>query len=198
VSRIRNALTARDRLVWYLVMVVVLLGALLAHAQYRLVTVQTDITMHVPPDLSRGARLKPNRPEPSSVYLYTQHIWQQINEWLSSGTTDYRAAIDQYQCYVSPEFFGWLNRHYDRERSTGALARTRSLAPYQFYTDDYVRDAGNGTWYVWLDMTITERVAGEVVKDDVIRYPLYAYLDSRSCNQFGVAIGGFFADQERL
>lgn len=158
---------------WYLVMVVVLLGALLAHAQYRLVTVQTDITMHVPPDLSRGARLKPNRPEPSSVYLYTQHIWQQINEWLSSGTTDYRAAIDQYQCYVSPEFFGWLNRHY-------------------------VRDAGNGTWYVWLDMTITERVAGEVVKDDVIRYPLYAYLDSRSCNQFGVAIGGFFADQERL
>src|SRR5690625_2240737 len=103
VSRIRNALTARDRLVWYLVMVVVLLGALLAHAQYRLVTVQTDITMHVPPDLSRGARLKPNRPEPSSVYLYTQHIWQQINEWLSSGTTDYRAAIDQYQCYVSPD-----------------------------------------------------------------------------------------------
>ena len=32
-------------MVWYLVMVVVLLGALLAHAQYRLVTVQTDITM---------------------------------------------------------------------------------------------------------------------------------------------------------
>lgn len=197
-SRIRNALTARDRLVWYLVMVIVLLGALLAHAQYRLATVQTDITMHVPPDVSKGATLKPNQPQASSMYLYTQHIWKQINEWLTSGTTDYKAAIEKYKCYVSPDFHGWLNRHYDRERSNGALSRTRSLRPHQFYTDDYVREAGNGTWYVWLDMNIKERVAGELVKDDVVRYPLYAYLDSRSCNEFGVSIGGFFADPERL
>src|SRR5690625_7251844 len=92
----------------------------------------------------------------------------------------------------------WLAEPPLRPRTLHRRARTRSLAPYQFYTDDYVRDAGNGTWYVWLDMTITERVAGEVVKDDVIRYPLYAYLDSRSCNQFGVAIGGFFAGYVRL
>lgn len=197
-SRIRNALTARDRLIWYLAMIIMLLGALLAHSHYRLVNVQTDFKMHVPPDVSGGAVLSPDQPIPSSVYMYTQYIWKQLNEWLESGTTDYQAAIEQYKCYVSPDFHGWLNRHYDRERSSGALSRTRSLEPDQFYTDDYVREAGNGTWYVWLDMKIKERVAGELVKDDVVRYPLYAYLDTRSCNEFGVSIGGFFADPERL
>lgn len=197
-SRIRNALTARDRLVWYLAMVVLVLGALLAHAHYRLTTVQTDFTMHVPPDVSQGATLKPDEPLPSSVYVYTLYIWKHLNEWLKNGTQDYKAAIEDYKCYVSPEFHGWLNRHYERERSSGALARTRTVSTKTFYTDDYVKAAGNGTWYIWLDLNLQERVAGEVVKDAVIRYPLYAYVDSRSCNKLGVAIGGFFADPERL
>jgi len=198
VSRIRNALTARERLAWYLLMAAVLLAGLLVHAHWRLATVQTEFKMHVPPDLSQGATLEPDRPMKPNVYLYALYLWKNINEWPGSGVDDYKANIEKFKCYVSPDFYNWLNRHYERERASGALSRTRTLSAEGFFTPDYVEALGNNTWYVWLDMNLEERVAGEVVKDVVMRYPLYAYLDSRSCNEFGVSLGGFFNDPERL
>lgn len=197
-SRIRNALTARERLAWYLLMVIVLLMIGLMHAHWRLVTVQKDFKMHIPPDVSQGALLTPDMPGNASVYMYTHYIWRSLNTWRESGAKDYLPAIEAFACYVSPDFLKWLKADQTRELSAGNLARTRDMSAVHFYQDNYVKPAGNGTWYVWLDMSLEERVSGEIIKDATIRYPLYAYIDQRDCNLLGVSVGGFFSDPERL
>jgi integrating conjugative element protein (TIGR03746 family) len=197
-SRIRNALTARERLNWYLAIGLVFLGLLLVHAHYRLANVQQDFRMHVPPDLSEGAVLRPNMPEQANVYMYTLYIWKQINEWLESGLADYDSNVDEMKCYLSPDMYKWLKDDVKKRRTNGELSRTRSISPATFYTKEHVKSLGNGTWYVWLDLSLVERVVGEEVKNVVMRYPLYAYRDSRSCNEFGVSVGGFFNDPARI
>lgn len=201
-SRIRNAITARERLAWYLLMVIVILVIALGHAHWQLATMQKKFTMHIPPDVSQGALLTPDMPGKPNVYMYVHYIWRALNTWKKDGVEDYKKAIDSYACYVSPDFLEWLQADYERERtgdlSDKKLVRTRDITAINFYTDDYVQALGNGTWYVWLDMVLEERVVGEIVKNPNIRYSLYAYLDKRDCNVLGVSIGGFFAESKRL
>lgn len=198
-SRIRNSLTAKERLAWYLLMVIVLLVALLAHAHYRLINVQTRFELYVPPIPSdKHSIMRPGEVPHSAVYLYSYTIWQQLNEWLTNGVDDYKKQITDLECYVSPDFFRWLNEDYMTRRQQNELRRKRHVSPIGIYTDEYVRLLANNTWYVWIDMALEERVAGEVVKTTKIRYPLYAYRDYRSCNVYGISLGGFFEEPSRI
>lgn len=197
-SRIRNAITARERLAWYLLVIVIVLALVVVHAHWRLATVQKEFTMYVPPDLSSGAVIKPDMPDGANVYMYAHYVFKQINEWLDNGTTDYRKAIDAMRCYISPDFHRFLNDDYAMRRQTGELSRRRHVAPAGFYTSEHVKDLGNGTWYVWLDVKLEERVVGETVKDIHMRYPLFVYRDHRSCNALGLSLGGYFNEPTRI
>ena len=66
---------------------------------------ETQLTAHIPPDLSNGASLKiggtPQVPTPN-VYVFGFYIWQQINNWPKDGGTDYSKQIFALQAYITP------------------------------------------------------------------------------------------------
>lgn len=176
------------------VMAVVTLAAL-AGWRYK----ETQLTAHIPPDLSNGMSLKiggtPLVPTPN-VYAFGFYIWQQINNWPKDGGTDYSKQIYALQAYITPACRSQLDADLKIKLGNGELVqRTRSVMeiPGQGFAANRVTDHGNGAWTVLLDTALLETSHGVAVKRTFIRYPLriVRYEADRESNPFGLAIDCF-------
>ncbi len=197
-SEPRNALTARDSHIWTLRIALVIVSIVALGMVGILYSKQNDFFVHVPPDLSRGAKIKPGELLEPNSYAFAAYIWREVNDWPESGRKDYPAKIKSYGCYFTPSFMRWLEKNNKEKAAAGELERVRSLSIEDVFRDDMVKPIGGNTFEVTLTMKLHERIEGQPIKDILIRYPLRVIPDTRSCNQMGMAIDGFFAQPERV
>jgi integrating conjugative element protein (TIGR03746 family) len=152
-----------------------------------------DLTLHVPPDLRSGARIKPRDVPLPNVYTFAFYVWQQINRWAQDGDKDYGLAIFKMASYITPACRHKLEADMNRKANAGELAlRVRALMemPGHGYAEARVMPTGNGTWLVSLDTEIAETVRGVPVKSAFVRYPLRViqFDGDREANPWGLAI----------
>jgi len=189
VADARNALHSRDSHIWTLRIVILILAALLMLQTLVIYTRQNDLTVHVPPDLSNGAVLKPGEVKAVNAYAFAVYVWRNLNDWGTSGKDDYSRLIDEYRCLVT--------QNQLLKRRQGELDRTRVLADLSLFKPEYVTALGGNIFAVSLLTTIQERVKGVIIKDVGMSYALRVVPDYRKCNVMGMALDGFLVDPTR-
>ena len=157
---------------------------------------QSDMTAHIPPDLSQGASIRLGRdsqvPAPN-VYAFAFYMWQQVNRWADDGAKDYGAQIFAMQHFLTPACREQLiDDMRIKSREAELIQRTRALMeiPGYGYSGARVTAHGNGSWTVLLDAQLLETSRGVAVKDTFIRYPLHVvrYDADREKNPWGLAL----------
>lgn len=197
-SEPRNALTARDSHIWTLRMALIIVSVIAVALVGILYSKQNNFFVHVPPDLSHGAKIKPGELLAPNSYAFAAYIWREINDWPEGGRKDYPSKIKTYNCYFTPSFLHWLENNNKEKSVAGELERTRNLSVEDVFRDEMAKPLGGNTFEVTLTMKLHERIEGQPIKDILIRYPLRVIPDTRGCNQMGMAIDGFFAQPERV
>jgi integrating conjugative element protein (TIGR03746 family) len=160
-----------------------------------------EMTVHVPPDLRSGTRVKVGEVPLPNVYAFAYYIWQQVNRWPQDGEKDYGAAIFKMQAFITPSCRQLLETDMTRKSNNGELTlRTRSLqeVPGHGYEDSHVVPLGNSVWKVLLDAEVFETVHGISVKNTAVHYPLRVvrFDADREANPFGLAIDCFDDDDQ--
>jgi integrating conjugative element protein (TIGR03746 family) len=194
----RNALSSRDSHIWTLRIGAILLALIVLGLLSIIYTKQNVFRIQVPPDLSKGAIIKPGEYLPSNSYMFAHYVWREINDWKVSGKVDYSARIKTYECYVTPAFKRWLDKNYSDKNTQGELDRTRIISTIRPYDPSMVIDMGNHTYRVELQMSLTESIKNSEVKSINIRYPMRVVPDTRSCNAFGQSLDGFYSEPDRI
>lgn len=113
-------------------------------------------------------------PKPN-VYSFAFYVWQQLNRWHRDGSKDFGTQIFAFQDYITPRCRAFLESDMRKKAGNGELSnRTRSLSelPGGAYSAARVVSEGDRAWTVYLDVSLTETMRGQVVKDTAIRYPL--------------------------
>ena len=152
------------------------------------------IRIHVPPDLSSGAVLRPGAPGKGDVYTFAYYIWQQLYRWERNGAKDYKANIHALQHYLTPECFQDRLDDYDarnRVQELARRARTVTEIPGRGFSNKRVVVRARGAaWRVYMDLHITETMLGEPVKTRLVNYPIrvVSYEVDPERNPFGLAI----------
>jgi len=196
-SEPRNAISARDSHIWTLRMALVIVSVIAAGLAGLLYSKQNDFFLHVPPDLSQGANIKPGELQAPNSYAFANFVWRGLNDWSNAGKTDYPENIKKYACYVTPTFLQWIQKNQKEKTEAGELGRTRSLSIDDPYSPDMSKPIGNNSFEVALTTKIHERIEGLPIKDIIVRYPLRVVPDTRRCNLMGMALDGFYAQPER-
>jgi integrating conjugative element protein (TIGR03746 family) len=195
---IRNHSQARDAHIWTLRMALVFITVLALAQAAVIIYRQNRIIVQIPPDLSKGALIKPGEYLAPNAYVFAHYFWRTLNDWPTSGKTDYKAQITTNQCYFTPTFLRWLQDNYEQKVRAGELERARSMHVTQPFDLKLVRAFPGNEFGVDLTMRITEVVGKEVVKNTEISYPLRVVPDNRPCNQMGLALDGFYEEPRRL
>lgn len=193
----RNILHSNDSHIWTLRIVVFVLAALVFIQSLVIYSRQNEITVHVPPDLSKGATLKPGALQAANTYAFAMYVWRNLNDWGVNGKEDYERLINEYQCLVTPEFEKWLRNNHALKRKQGELDRTRVLSEISPYHPQTVTELGSNVFSVALLLKIQERVKGVIIKDVAMSYSIRVVPDSRKCNVMGMALDGFMFDPTR-
>lgn len=193
----RNAILSRDSHIWTLRMFVLALLGALFFLIWVLFQRQSDITVHIPPDLSKGANSKPGVLLGPNSYSFGMYVWRGLNDWPESGAKDFTANIDKYRCYITPDFEQWLRKNEKEKRRESELDRTRTLTEVLPFNLKFVSNVGNNVFSVALMMRLQERVGSMIVKNTIMNYSLRVVPDNRHCNDMGMAIDGFMVDPTR-
>ena len=101
-SRYRNALAGQReaiRALWGAVAVALVCALILGVGW---MTAPSALRIHIPPDLTAGATVRPDAPGPPHVYTFALYIWQQLYRWPSDGATEYRAKLDALVHFLTP------------------------------------------------------------------------------------------------
>ena len=197
-SRYRHEIDNARAHIVSLWLVIILLAIGLAYAFRGWANAPSDITLHIPPDLSAGSTVRVGEVPKPNVYGFGYYMWQQLNRWPRDGAEDFPAKLYRFAAYVTPAFRAELLRDMDRRGRMGELTgRVRALyeAPGAQYDESRVQAIGPNAWTVTIEAVIEETVAGLPVKHTRIRYPLRVvrYDVDRELNPWGMAIDGFAA-----
>ncbi len=203
ISRYRHEIDNARAHVTSLWGVIALLAAALAWALHGWSQAPSDITVHVPPDLTQGTTLRVGEIPKPNVYTFAFYMWQQINRWPENGEKDYPNNLYYFQAYLTPRFRSELLRQLEQRGKRGELvgrARALHAVPGVAYEDSRVDITADGVWVVWIDTIIEETVAGLEVKSTPIRYPLRVirYEVDPEANPWGLALDGFAQDPVRI
>ena len=176
--------------------VVSLLSVLNIGLCIALIRAQSDLTIHIPPDLKDGAEVAVNSPLNANIYAFASYIFQQLNRWPNDGSTDFSQAIFALSAYLTPTYRESLISNLEDKGVRGELAsRERGLSPIpgEGYAEHKVHVLGAGTWLTYIDMELTESVKGVTVKQKRLRYPIRVirYDVDREANPWGLALDGY-------
>ena len=192
-SRYRNELAGQReaiRALWGAVGVALVCALILGVGW---MTAPSALRIHIPPDLTAGATVRPDDPGPPHVYTFALYLWQQLYRWPSDGAADYRAKLDALAHFLTPAC------RQDRLDDFAARDARRELAgrrravweiPGRGYRPERVYHEGAGSWVVSLDLMIEETVLGERVKSRAVAYPVRVvrYDVDRELNPWGLAL----------
>ena len=160
-----------------------------------LVTTPSRLRIYIPPDLSHGAMLKPDKMTRDTVYAFTFQIFTALNSWPDSGTKEYEKNINAYRNYLTPAFYQKLQKDKQARTRNGELMRKRIMSGVSGmgYKPSDVKVLGNGTWLVNMHLQIIETLEGSVIKNVIMDYPLVVSQihASMQVNPWGLQIAGF-------
>ncbi len=199
-SRLINALSARDSHIWTLRLVIAILSLLLCGCLLAWHQSREQITVHIPPDLSQGASVRVGQLAPSTVYAFAHHIFQALNHWPDNGVVDQPRLLQEYRCYLTPRFRHSLQRAMQSKMRRGELQRARGVYPLAHYRAEFVRPQGASLWLVRMDLGLREWVRDRVVKDTRLHYQLRVVRHdvAKQCNPWGLALDGYEAPPRRI
>ena len=192
-SRYRNELAGQReaiRALWGAVAVALACALILGVGW---MTAPSALRIHIPPDLTAGATVRPDDPGPPHVYTFALYIWQQLYRWPSDGAKEYRAKLDALVHFLTPAC------RQDRLDDFAARNARRELAgrqravwelPGRGFAPERVFHEGAGSWVVSLDLMIEETVLGERVKTRAVAFPVRVvrYDVDREFNPWGLAL----------
>ncbi|MCY3810307.1 MAG: TIGR03746 family integrating conjugative element protein [Gammaproteobacteria bacterium] len=192
-SRYRNALAGQReaiRALWGAVGVALVCALILGIGW---MTAPNDLRIHIPPDLSAGATVRPDAPAPPHVYTFGLYIWQQLYRWPNDGAREYPAKLDALVHFLTPACRqDRLDDFAERNARRELAGRQRAVweIPGRGYAVERVFDEGGGSWVVSLDLMIEETVLGERVKSPAVAYPVRVvrYDVDRELNPWGLAL----------
>lgn len=195
-SRYRHEIDNARAHIISLWLVIIVLAIGMAYAFRGWANAPSDITLHIPPDLSSGSSVRVGEIPKPNVYGFGYYMWQQLNRWPKDGAEDFPAKLYQFSAYLTPAFRAQLLRDMDQRGRKGELTgRVRALyeAPGAQYEESRVEVLGPNVWTITIEAVIEETVAGLSVKNTRIRYPLriVRYDVDRELNPWGMAIDGF-------
>lgn len=137
------------------------------------------INVHTAPNMAPGAVTEVVggvAPIPrANVYGFGFYIWQQVNRWSKDGAKDYGVQIYTFQNYLTPRCLEYLEQDMRAKANSGELggrSRAMSELPGNAYSSARVVPEGTNAWTVYIDMSLTETMRGQVVKETAVRYPL--------------------------
>lgn len=192
----------RDQHIVSLRVIIVLLFGICVAQLSQNQSLKEEQWTYTPPDLSAGGVYKGDLPGVHYVYMFTQDVFQGLNRWRKDGQTDYSDNLDAYRPYFSPSFTKVLKNEYNKRNSKGTLqGRTRTLEPIGFPNPfEKVQKISATSWVVYLDVEITERINGNIVKNVMQRFPIIIKVDKRDRqrNAIGLRIEGFYKEPENL
>jgi integrating conjugative element protein (TIGR03746 family) len=194
----RHILQNRDSHIWSLRIALIMLVTITVVQLVIINNHQKYITVHIPPDLSKGALIKPGEYLAPSAYVFAMHVWKQLNDWPVSGKSDYKAVIEVNQCYLTPKFAAWLIDNFTQKMSAGELDRKRTVHSVKPFDEAMVSNQGANVYLVGLTLHLMEQLGKETIKDTAIFYPLRVVPDTRSCNKMGMALDGFYDEPKRV
>lgn len=155
-----------------------------------------EIDVHVAPNFTDGITMPVNFvPEPN-VYLFANHIFQQLQRWETDGDKDFARNIYRLQYFLTPRYQRQLDAEFQQKYERGELRKKRrygQTVPGHTYEPERVETLGGDAWIVYLDYEITEFVGGMKTKEVQIRYPLRVvrYDIDRQKNEWGLALDGY-------
>jgi integrating conjugative element protein (TIGR03746 family) len=162
----------------------------------------SDLTIHIPPNITNGATFKANEIPASFLHSFSYEIWQGINYWSQDGAQDYSKNLHAYAAYITPRFQGELLQDYEDLKTTGQVQRQRSLhgAAGAVFESAAVKKLSGDSWEIDLTMRLQEHRNNQVVKDVEILYPLRVirWDISSEKNPYGLALDGFVSQPVRL
>jgi integrating conjugative element protein (TIGR03746 family) len=200
VARFINELHNKESLIKIQWVFIAILALALLVAIWGLQSAPKTMTLHIPPDLRSGAKLRPGDTPPPNVYAFAHYIWQQLNRWPTDGSKDYGDAIYRLQAFMTTSCRRELERDLAVKADSGELSlRTRSMQeiPGRGYDDTRVVPLGNNAWRTSIDFEILETLRGMSVKKANVNYPLRVvrFDADPERNPFGLAIDCFNDDE---
>ncbi|EGQ9284422.1 TIGR03746 family integrating conjugative element protein [Vibrio parahaemolyticus] len=176
--------------------VCVILSALLGYSTYLNMNQISDLSVHIPPDLSNGATMKVGEIPTPNVFVYTSHLWLEFNTWMNNGTEDAFNNVTAYRDYFSPQFLAMMKKEYEGKRTRKELERQRRLTLMPGTGVEAMKrvvPVTKNSWVVYLDVIDEEFYLGERVKNAKIRYSLLVEKVETTVdrNPIGVRIVGF-------
>ncbi len=160
------------------------------------------LRIYIPPDISNGATIKIGEIPSSLIYSFAYQIWQEVNYWPKSGTTDYPNNIHTWWSYLTPSFQAYLLRDDQTLQAKGQVQRQRFLQGVTgaAFNSANVKKLSDNSWEVDLKMRLMEYKNNQVVKDVEILYPIeVTRMDiSQANNPYGLALAGFVSSPQRL
>lgn len=162
----------------------------------------SDMTIHIPPDITNGATFKVNDVPAAFLHSFAYEVWQNVNYWGQDGSQDYIKNIRLFAAYLTPRFQTELTQDYDDLKTSGQVQRQRSLqgANGAVFESSTVKRLSANSWQINLRMRLLEYRNNQVVKDIEILYPLKVirWDISSEKNPYGLAIDGFVSPPMRL
>ena len=103
-SRYRHEIDNARAHIISLWLVIIVLAIGMAYAFRGWANAPSDITLHIPPDLSSGALVRVGEIPKPNVYGFGYYMWQQLNRWPRDGAT-LREAIVAISSSAVPRTF---------------------------------------------------------------------------------------------
>ena len=150
-----------------------LLGGLLLLLGVALWRLPTQLSVYVPPDLSRPQLVKPGEIPPSYVYAFGKIVMEALNYCPADCAQDYGRNLETLRHYLTASCYEDLKMHRERNESLYA-SRTRKLLPVgeEIFDPRKVTRLDQDVWEMQVDYLLEEHVKGVETRRNRYHYPL--------------------------
>jgi len=122
-----------------------------------------NIRISIPPDLRKGAVVRPGEFSSLTVEAFASSIFRELHRWEDDGELDYGEKILENQAYLTPRYRKWLIEDMNQRDDDGEL-KSRKRWTLEIdgsgYNPDNVVAYDDGSWVVHLRLQIFEEVGG--------------------------------------
>lgn len=165
-----------------------------------------DVTVRLPPDARGGVTQKLDEVPAPFVYDFALGMFQRVNHWPKDGSDEYLANIESLVNYLTPACYADRKADYEKRIQSGGMdelnerARSVQEIPGRVFGTERVVVESHHSWYVLLDLKVSETYRGQPVKDALVRFPLRVvrYDVNPDLNPYGLALDCFAGEPERL
>lgn len=165
--------------------------------------VQSDISLHYPPDLRSGATMKVGEIPDYEVFAFVGNVFTYLNTWNEDGQYDYLANRKRLRAFFTLRYRKQIKEDISKLMDLGELqGRTRTIQPLSndFYKQENVEIKNGSTWVVRREYRIKEHLNGTLMKDVAMKFAIRVVVHPvpHEANPWQIAIDGFEEEPTRI